>query len=308
MNNRYRNAATATLVSALVLMSLERAFAAPPSQVDALKDWSVQRSGPPGLFASDASVPLKNETNNECIRYGERDYGINLVWDSSCNRSVIKFKRASGTGSIKYGEPLAIHVLNGGYVRYREREYGINLVWSETPVYEWEIRGRDSGEFVYTTAKFSLYNRTIKDYVVYCVRSYGINLRWARDCDRIQPPQEYRTTVYLQPQPIVQGFIPFSARFPATGASNGKLKEVTLREQYTGELVVLFVKPGFTTSQCGSASAVVALREGRTLTADEMRAVFGASEPSLPVNLVGCVSKNPLGSVAPVLLNVVWVS
>ena len=119
MNNRYRNAARAFLVSMLMLISLESAFAAPPSQRDAVNDWSVHAVGTPHPFAPSSSQSLKNETHNECIRYGERDYGINLVWHL-CPAGGVTFERESGTGSMHiapYGRTLQPSSLAKGPAR-----------------------------------------------------------------------------------------------------------------------------------------------------------------------------------------------
>jgi hypothetical protein len=149
-------------------------------------------------------LSLKNVTTGKAIKYGEREYGINLIWDSS-GKSLqnISLEVISGSSdSIKDGEPVAIKVDGGGYLRYAEREYGINarcereyginLKWSPTPVYEWEIRGIEGqGQIgtLYTESNIGIYNRTHQQYIVYCKREYGINLSWQKDCKRFAPPE-----------------------------------------------------------------------------------------------------------------------
>jgi hypothetical protein len=277
-----------------------------------LLDWIVPASTSEPLKAN-YDVPLKNHTERACLVYKERPFGINLGWSSACKPNI-SFVRQSGTwDAVHYGERIAIHVDGHGYLRYKERTFGINLVWSDKPVFEWEIHGgRDvhDGDVVWKNTPFAIYNHVEHDHVIYCERTFGINLRWARDCRHIgdTASHEYHFTVYLQPQPIYQGNIPYVARFPAFGDSNGTLKAVSLPEQYYGELVVRFVKPGRSTAECTDPTAVVDLREGKSLSAQDMQTLFGAATPGLPVVFVACVGKSPFGSVTPVLLNVTWTS
>jgi len=129
------------------------------------------------------SYGLKNTAADRYVRYGEREYGINLVWTTSSSREVFFAKDGSVGEPLRYGERVALAVVDGGYVRYQKREYGINLAWSDDPVYEWELTGGDDGDTIpYEDNRFGLFNRVEADHVVYCERPYGINLRWADDC------------------------------------------------------------------------------------------------------------------------------
>jgi hypothetical protein len=76
-------------------------------------------------------------------------------------------------------------VVGDSYVRYGRRTWGINLVWSSTPVFDWEIRGGNTGELVYSQQPIRLHNRTTGAAVVYCQRPWGINLAWQSDCTEI---------------------------------------------------------------------------------------------------------------------------
>ncbi|WP_157519375.1 hypothetical protein [Herbidospora mongoliensis] len=137
------------------------------------------------LSNNEPSYDLFNETVFQRLVYGEREYGINLVWeDPEPATPSIRFLAASGAPSaILYGERVAINVRGGGYLRYGEREYGINLKWSDEPVYEWRLLGNPS--LVNTPVDIAnpvgLYNTVANDYVFYDPRRYGINLKWLRD-------------------------------------------------------------------------------------------------------------------------------
>lgn len=145
-----------------------------------------------------------NTYNRKSLRYGRREYGINLEWDGARTGRHITFLRlGTSTEPITYGETVAIKVEGGGYLYYREREYGINLEYAPVPVYQWELaggqRGRpvaadpDSATVERTGAsqyRVRLYNVVHGDYVVYGERDYGINLRWWSDeiGGRMYPP------------------------------------------------------------------------------------------------------------------------
>jgi hypothetical protein len=125
---------------------------------------------------------FKNLVINESLAYGERRFGINLVWDNTNRARNIAFTRASrSTEPIKYGERVALSVKDHGHIIYKQRDVGPNLGWSKEPKYEWEIRGGRPGDVVKTVEEVSLYSLVEKDYLVYCTRPLTINLRWLKD-------------------------------------------------------------------------------------------------------------------------------
>jgi hypothetical protein len=156
-------------------------------------DWTAKPvSG--SQIISETPVLLRNVTEDKCFSYGEREYGINLVW-GNCTNPNVTFVREAGPGSIHYGELVAMRITNAdasnpkvgnGYLRYQKREYGINLVWSNTPVYEWILRSPDGpqldGKVVDPNLRVGLWNEVEPDFLLYCERSKGINLRWKTDC------------------------------------------------------------------------------------------------------------------------------
>ncbi len=138
--------------------------------------------GPQQELRNGQRVTLRNEVEDASIRYGERDEGINLVWDDAADLANVSLQRRSGAGGpLTFGEHLALHVDEGGFLRYRERENGINLVWSETPVHQWEITGGPFGQPVPLTQRVGLFNRLHGDHMVYGERDDVINLRWWSD-------------------------------------------------------------------------------------------------------------------------------
>jgi hypothetical protein len=152
-------------------------------------EWRVDPSG--RTVYSSSTYSLFDTYNSRYVKYGERTYGINLVWSSTAP-SNIRLER-SGGGFVRYGDRVAIHVNDGGYVKYGSRTWGINLVWSSSPVYEWEVRGGTVGTVVPTGTKVRLFNAAENDNLVYCARPVGINLAWAKDCTDIPGLGRYRT-------------------------------------------------------------------------------------------------------------------
>lgn len=147
-----------------------------------LFDWQlVGRGGP---VVSGQRLTLWNVTDKENLKYGERTWGINLVWDKTPNlHNVQVFNQGAAGSPIKYTENVAIYIKGGGYLRYEKRSFGINLGWSSKPVYEWQIGGNggDPGQPINQSALLGLYNTRAKDFVIYDNRKVGINLVWAKD-------------------------------------------------------------------------------------------------------------------------------
>jgi hypothetical protein len=160
----------------------------PAAEAAQVADWKVTSTGTTGTSVLPAvtAYRLENRTAGSALVYGQRDFGINLVWGSSSGAPNVRFERPSTSpdhGPLQFGEPLAVRINGGGYVRYRVRDFGINLDWSSTPVFDWRIYGGTGT--IRTGASVSLYNRTEADYMVNARRAFGINLCWYRDVRHI---------------------------------------------------------------------------------------------------------------------------
>lgn len=109
------------------------------------------------------------------------------------------------------------------------------------------------------------------------------------------PLVEETRTVDLTRQATVEGFIPYLGKFPEGGVvPKGRLLRLRVPQAGLSDLAVAFVKPGFTTANCGNPSAVVVLSEGQTTTPEQLRDIFGVSEPEFtilnPIFFVACIS------------------
>jgi hypothetical protein len=128
---------------------------------------------------------LVNTTIHEAVRYGEREYGINLLWGDPGAADNLYFRTASGSAApIVFGELFAINVRGGGFLVRKQREYGICLGWANVPSFEWRVDGGQDGQPVPTGVAVGLFNTIENDHLFYDPRTYGINLKWLRDKGR----------------------------------------------------------------------------------------------------------------------------
>jgi hypothetical protein len=125
---------------------------------------------------------LYNLTCQSALCYGQRTWGINLVWGDPAKSDNVRFQRAGGAGGpIKFNEPVAIHVRGGGFVVYQGGRRGINLGWSDQPKYEWRITGGESDQDVAPGRVVGLFNTVEDDHLIYETRDWGIDLKWLKD-------------------------------------------------------------------------------------------------------------------------------
>ena len=174
---------SARVLTAAVAYALFTAGAPASAAERSETDWQFRGAG--REVKSGTAYTFYNVTDKEAVRYGERDWGINLVWDKKPNLNNVKVVgEGNASGTIKYGDKVAIHVEKGGYLKYEKRNFGINLVWSKTPVYQFVITGGTKGTAVPTNATVGIYNEVEKDFMIYAERPVGINLRWYKDRDK----------------------------------------------------------------------------------------------------------------------------
>ncbi|HST39852.1 MAG TPA: hypothetical protein VLK58_10110 [Conexibacter sp.] len=291
----------AVLLLGLAAALLPSAAGAAVSRTDA-KQWSLGTRAP----SVNVGYSFKNLINNSYVRYGSRTFGINLVWGSSS--SQWSFMPSPPRPNVRDhrkrpmvpGETVAIYnSSNRTYLHYGSQTWGINLKWSKTPVYQWRVETDPA------TGYTSLYNSSAGDYVVYGERPQGINLRWLKDVRRTESQTGvgslHDATVTMTAQPVVQGFVPFLGRYGGGVNFNAVLTKVS---NPAGGAPLAFVKPGFSTQQCGSPSAVTTLAPGATMTADQLRTLYGSTRPSLrqQIAFLACAST----SASSVFLNIQW--
>jgi hypothetical protein len=152
-------------------------------------DWTGEFLGSAVTF--EAELRLKNLSNVHFLVYGERTWGINLVWLRQFRESYtynVNFRPTNigvaepSRDVVKFGLPIAIHIARGGYLKYEDRRVGVNLGWSTKPVYEWYLVGiAEQGSMLRPRMTLGLYNDRAKDFLIHHERTAGINLGWAKE-------------------------------------------------------------------------------------------------------------------------------
>jgi hypothetical protein len=279
------------LLFALLALAMP-ATASAVSATDA-RQWSVGDRAP----SVNTAYPLKSLVSTSHLRYGSRTFGIDLVWGSRSAqwRFVPKPPAANvrdhRVRPLTAGQPVAIYSSTAkAYLVHGMQSWGIDLKWSKTPGHQWKV-GVDP-----VTGAMSLYNTVISDYLVYGQRSFGVNLRWLKDVERdaaqTPPASSVRdATVWMRAQQVIEGYVPFVGQFGGGVSFDGALLKVS---NPAGGAPLLFVKPGYSTEQCGNPSAVTYLAPGTTMTSAQMTALWGSAQPSLKnaIPFVACAATN----------------
>ena len=124
-------------ITFLASLAAEDVFAQQPD----VKDWIFHGYGPINQLKTKVPLTLKNVTTGKAVKYGERDYGINLIWDSS-GKSLqnISLGVISGSSdSIKDGEPVKFTGSSGKSVSFRING-GCRVVVSTLRLGTWRIQ------------------------------------------------------------------------------------------------------------------------------------------------------------------------
>jgi hypothetical protein len=143
-------------------------------------EWALMAPG--GVLMTESPITLRNTKIDRSIRFGDRENGIDLVWDDATDLENVVFHNASGSvAPLRYGDLVGIDVDGGGFLYYAEQDEGINLRYSGARVTEWEVTGRSIGVEVEAGQTVGLLNTAHGDHMVYAERPTGINLRWYAD-------------------------------------------------------------------------------------------------------------------------------
>jgi hypothetical protein len=288
-----RSRITAALVAALALSALPAAAqAAAPA---AATQWEARNAA---SVQTGTSYSLFNTKNNSRLGYDNRVFGVDLGWVSDGGQ--FQFMRNSGSPNVRdhrrfpiaEGENVAIYnTKTRRYLKFHRRgETKAELEWNRTPVYEWQVHGQSG-------SRFALFNDRVDRYLVHQFKNYGINLGWLTE----GPAPVQMFSVGLAAQPIVQGWVPYLGSFG--GGTQGNLLSVQNASQ---SATLLFVKPGRQTSQCGDPSATVPLAPRASLTADQLKTLYGAATPRLPVTFLACVTTPTPQSISQTFVNITY--
>jgi hypothetical protein len=264
--------------------------------------WSVA-----SVLKTNTPYTLRNLVNGKPVVYGKRTWGINLEWETGKPQWVFRKDKVQGVRNPPNGGSLpvrdqtfasdeAVGIFNmeeKSYLVHDSRVIGVDLGWSRSPRYQWKVARSASGEV-------SLYNTSARDYLVHGVRGEGINLAWlsgvklAMDGNGVG--SIHKATVFMNAQVVTQGYLPFLGTYGG-GGTKAVLTKVANAQP---NVHLNFVKPGFSTTQCGQNGATLRLGASETMTPAQMTTLWGSATPALatPVQFLACV----VGSNANIVL------
>ena len=284
----------AYLLAVFALAAMPVASEAAPA---AAKQWNVNHE-------SQASFAVEYELYNKSTQLGyeDRTFGVDLGWVGNSG-GHFEFRRQAPPrttdhrrGPIAGDENVAIYnTKTRRYLMYYKRgDTKAELEWSSTPVYEWQIQDQSaSGGRVH----FALFNDRVDKYLISQTKNYGINLGWLNNT--LPAPQSF--SVAMSPQQIIQGWIPYLGSFGQN--TRGVLLSVQNASQRD---TLLFVKPNKLTSNCSDPNATVAIAPGAKMTLDQMKTLYGAETPRLPINFLACLVTSPSRPIGLTFLNITY--
>lgn len=223
---------------------------------------------------NDGTGDLSNgPRGNHSLIHSHETFGVDLSWADGPALWKIE---AQGGPQVMYGQAVALRVWGGGWLAHGHETFGVDLVLSSTPVYQWYVLGETPGNLI-DNGEFALWNSAAKRYLTSGYETWGVSLNWATEPGS-STTSTYNASVRLTAQPPVSGYVPFYGFF---GGGPGNIAVLTQVSDPTNGPVVFFIKPGHSSSDCGTASDVIALGPGASLSASSMTTLYGSATPSL---------------------------
>jgi hypothetical protein len=260
---------------------------------DAAHQWEARGAG---SVQTASAYSLFNTKNNSRIGYDNRTFGVDLGWVSDGGQ--FEFRRDAGNVRDHRHTPISetenVSIYNTKTRRYlkyyRRGEWKAELDWSRTPVAEWQVQRQSGG-------RFALFNDRVDRYLVYQFKNYGINLGWLA----AGPAPVQSFSVGMSAQPVTQGWVPYLGSFG--GGTQGNLLSV---QNASDTATLLFVKPGRQTSQCSDPTATTPVGPRASMTADQLKTLYGTASPRLPVSFLACVTTPTPQSISLTFLNITY--
>ena len=280
------------LFSSLAVISLLPVHSnAAPSNA---KQWNVSDTD---QISYGTEYKLYNTT--EQLGYDDRTFGVDLGWVGSGGLFVFMRQAPPGTrdhrkGPIAGEDNVAIYnTKTRRYLMYFDRgDTKAELEWTSTPVYEWQLQDQATSR---GRVYFALFNSRVKKYLVHKVQNYGINLGWLNDAG----PSSQSFSVALSAQQIVNGWVPYLGSFGQN--TKGSLLSAQNASQTA---TLLFVKPGKSTTDCSDPNATLRVLPRAMMTADQLKLLYGATTPRLPIRFLACLTTPTPQSIGVTFLNI----
>jgi hypothetical protein len=150
-------------------------------EVDTLDSWR-ENSG--------LSFNLKHRDQKRYLGWKKMGIGrgVNLGYSGDAGTETARekarwfFRRSSGSGPVRYGEPIAMGYGTSPSLYKYEETIGpvVNIANTETPSYEWRFIGGPGtkGQPVRTGEWLAIFNDVEADFLIYFKREVGVDLGW----------------------------------------------------------------------------------------------------------------------------------
>lgn len=271
---RHRNTSRLAGV-AIALVALLMAPTASALPITTLRQWSFGTR----TLMTGTQYQLRNLVNNKSLGYRAGSTSPQLQWASNGTWELLPHN-ANHTVRDHRKRPV---VSGGQYwlVNSAARRYfapgAASSGWRTLPV-AWTV------EIEPSTGAVSLRSSWVGDYLIYNPHKSGFTIGWLSNLT-------HTASVPMQAQQVTQGFVPFLGAFG--GGVNFSAILIDVRNPPNGPWLS-FVKPGFSTTQCGNPNAIIRLGPGQVMTPAQMRTLWGSTTPSLRQRLpfLTCAATN----------------
>lgn len=240
-----------------------------PQEGTRLDQWTVGTASP----AIDTDYSLNNKARG-AVLFSQPGMPEGLNWNASSHKEW-SFRKSPSS-------PL-LAIYNKEAQKYLVADNTV-VGWTPLPTYEWNWAATVDN-------RIALYNAVRQDYLISDVHSVPFaQVNWKFHPTSV--PIIHDATVTMTAQPPVQGYVPFLGYYGGGPSNTNVLVEVRNPQQHNTPL--FFVKPGYTSNQCGQTGATLYLAPGAALTAAEMTLLWGSAEPSLSTKLafLACAATN----------------
>lgn len=110
------------------------------TEAEALVDWDIRAAEEEsGTVFSTVYYAVHNRTNGDFLQQTS-SLGVNLDFGATPTEDFT-FRLASGPGTVRFGDKVAIGVRTRGFLAYGAQVAGIWLHFEDSPAYEWRIYG-----------------------------------------------------------------------------------------------------------------------------------------------------------------------
>lgn len=240
-----------------------------PQEGSRLDQWTVGTASP----AVDTDYSLSNKARG-AVLFSQPGMPNGLNWGAFSHKEWSFRKSLSSHLLAIYNKQAQKYLVASSTV----------VGWTPLPTYQWSWAATADN-------RIALYNAVRQDYLISDVHSVPFGqINWK--FHPLSAPPVHDATVTMTAQPPVQGYVPFLGYYGGGPGNTNVLIEVRNPQQHNTPL--FFVKPGYSSNQCGQTGATLYLAPGAALTPADMTLLWGSAEPSLSTKLafLACAATN----------------